>query len=197
MKMAKPNVISKEDLIKYAMECLVDVGIEKFTLKSVAEAAGVTQGTVYYHFRTKEQLLLHIVQNICERSWAEISQQSTQFKISGAIESAKSRCSYDSFFHKLFFTLVVSSLNNEKIRSQLGELVLSENDALTKNLSALWPKSPIEGVTLETWGIIINAIVDGLALQALVRKDFPVEKTYKELEQLFNGLNRLLAEGVE
>lgn len=195
--MAKPNVISKEDLIKYAMECLVDVGIEKFTLKSVAEAAGVTQGTVYYHFRTKEQLLLNIVQNICERSWVEISQQSTQFKINRAIESAKSGCSYDSFFHKLFFTLVVSSFNNEKIRSQLGEMILSENNALTKNLSVLWPKSPLEGVTLETWGIIINAIVDGLALQALVRKDFPVEKTYKELEQLFNGLNRLLDEGVE
>lgn len=193
--MAKPNVIRKGDLIKSAKECLVNNGLEKFTLRSVADVAGVTQGTIYYHFRTKEQLLLDIVQDICESSWSEISQQSNQYILSQATESAKSRCSYDSFFHKLFFTLVVSGFNNEKIRNQLGEITRSENNALTKNLLNLWSKSPIDGVSVETWGIFINAIVDGLALQALVQKDFPVEKTYEELERLFKGLTHLLNEG--
>ncbi|KQL53923.1 TetR family transcriptional regulator [Heyndrickxia shackletonii] len=193
--MAKPNVISKGDLIKSAKECLVNNGIEKFTLRSVAELAGVTQGTVYYHFKTKEQLLLDIVQDICESSWSAISQQSNQYIVSQAIESAKSRCSYDSFFHKLFFTLVVSSFNNEIIRGQLGEITLSENNALTKNLLNVWSKTPIEGVSMETWGILINAIVDGLALHALIQKDFPVEKTYDELEHLFKSLTQLLDEG--
>lgn len=86
-------------------------------------------------------------------------------------------------------------INNEKIRSQLGEIILSENNALTENLSNLWSKSPIDGVTLETWGVLFNAIVDGLALQALLQKDFSVEKTYEELEQLFKGLGRLLIVG--
>lgn len=192
--MAKPNVISKKDLIKSAKECLVNNGIEKFTLRSVAELAGVTQGTIYYHFRTKEQLLLDVVQEICESSWSEITEQSNQYIISEAIKSAKSRCSYDSFFHKLFFTLVVSSFNNEKIRTQLGELAQFENDALTKNLVNLWSKSPIDGVSLATWGILLNAIVDGLALQALIQKDFPVEKTYEELERLFKSLSQFLNE---
>ncbi|WLR52495.1 TetR/AcrR family transcriptional regulator [Bacillus tianshenii] len=193
--MAKPNVISKGDLIKSAKECLVNNGIDKFTLRSVAELAGVTQGTIYYHFKTKEQLLLDIVQDICESSWSEISQRSNQYIISQAIESAKSRCSYDSFYHKLFFTLVVSSFNNIKIRSQLGELTQFENDELAKNLLNLWSKSPLDGVSVETWGILINAIVDGIALQAMVQKDFPVEKTYEELERLFIVFTQLLNEG--
>lgn len=192
--MAKPNVINKEELIKSAKECLVSNGIDKFTLRAVAELAGVTQGTIYYHFKTKEQLLLDIVQDICESSWSEISQQSNQYIISQAIASAQSRCSYDSFYHKLFFTLVVSSLSNEKIRGQLGELIQSENNAMTKNLLNLWSKSPFDGVSLETWGIIINSIVDGIAMQALVQKDFPVTKTYEELERLLKGLTHLLNE---
>lgn len=192
--MAKPNVIRKGDLIKSAKECLVNNGIDKFTLRSVAEMAGVSQGTIYYHFKTKEQLLLDIVQDICDNSWAEISQQSNQYIISQAIESAKSRCSYDSFFHKLFFTIVVSSFSNEKIRGQLGELIQSENNAMTNNLLNLWSKTPIDGVSIETWGVLINAIVDGLALQALAQKDFSVEKTYEELDQLFKGLTSLLSE---
>lgn len=188
--MAKPNVISKGDLIQCAKECLVERGIEKFTLRAVAEKAGVTQGTVYYHFKTKEQLLLDIVEDICENSWQEIS-QSNEFIIRKAIESAKSRCSYDSFFHKLFLTLVVAGFNNEKIRGQLGEIIFTENNALAKNLSRLWSSSPIEGVSFETWAIFFNAIVDGLALQALLQKDFPVEKIYEEFEQLFKGLSHL------
>lgn len=192
--MAKANVISKNDLIKYAKECLATNGIEKFTLRSVAEMAGVTQGTIYYHFRTKEQLLLAIVQDISKNSWAEISQKSNQYIISEAIASAKNRCSYDSYFHKLFSALLVSSFNNEKMRMQLGEIVSNENNTLTQNLSKFWPKSPIDGVSLETWGILLTAIVDGLALQALLQKDFPVEKTYEEVEQLFKGLSNLLYE---
>lgn len=188
--MAKPNVISKRDLISYAKECLVERGIEKFTLRAVAEKAGVTQGTVYYHFKTKEQLLLDTVEDICENSWQEIS-QSNEFIIKKAIESAKSRCSYDSFFHKLFLTLVAAGFNNEKIRGQLGEIIFTENNALAKNLSKLWVSSPIEGVSFETWAIFFNAIVDGLALQALLQKDFPVEKIYEEFEQLFKGLSHL------
>jgi AcrR family transcriptional regulator len=186
--MAKPNVIKKDDLVTYAKECLVETGIEKFTLRAVAEMAGVTQGTVYYHFRTKEQLLLDIVQDMCETSWDEISQSNDYHE---ALDSAKSRCSYDSFYHKLFFTLTASSFTNSKIRNQLGDIIFSENNALSRNLSALWEESPIKGVSLETWGILMNAMVDGLALQALLQKNFPVEKTYKELGELFNGLNQL------
>ncbi|MFO1445094.1 TetR/AcrR family transcriptional regulator [Bacillus sp. Bva_UNVM-123] len=189
--MAKPNVVNKEDLIKYAKECLVDKGIEKFTLRAVAETAGVTQGTIYYHFRTKEQLLLDIVQNICETSWQEISQRNDHM-IDHAIASAKSRCSYDSHFHKLFFSLVASSFNNVEIRGKLAEIIITENEALTGNLSNLWTDTPIEGVSLETWGILLNAIVDGLAVQALLQKDFPIEKTYKEFAQLISGLNNLV-----
>ena len=190
--MAKPNVVSKEDLIKYAKECLVDKGIEKFTLRAVAEMAGVTQGTIYYHFRTKEQLLLDIVQDICETSWQEISQRNDKM-IEHAIASAKSRCSYDSHFHKLFFSLVASSFNNVEIRGKLAEIIMTENEALTGNLSNLWTDTTIEGVSLETWGILLNAIVDGLALQALLQKDFPIEKTYKEFAQLISGLNNLVS----
>lgn len=188
--MAKPNVISKNDLIKSAKKCLVKNGIEKFTLRAVAEMAGVTQGTVYYHFRTKEQLLLDIVKDICDSSWNEIS-KSDENIIQQAIESAKSRCSHDSFFHKLFLTLVVSGFHHDKIREQLEGIILKENKALAENLLKIWPSSPIKGISLDTWAIFLNAVVDGIALQALLSKNFPVEKTYAELEKLFIALSGL------
>ncbi|MFL0363601.1 TetR/AcrR family transcriptional regulator [Pseudobacillus sp. 179-B 2D1 NHS] len=187
--MAKPNMISKEKLIQLAKECLADKGIEKFTLRSVAEKAEVTQGTVYYHFRTKEQLLLDIVKDVCDRSWNEVAQEEDVIK--QALESAKSRCGSDSFYHKLFFTLIAAGLNNEKIKEQLGSVLEQENKALAGNLTKIWAQSPVTGVSLEGWGVLFNAIVDGIALQALMIKNFPVEKAYEGLEQLVALLSNL------
>ena len=42
--MAKPNVISKEELIEAAKACIVENGLEKLTLKMVADKAKVTAG---------------------------------------------------------------------------------------------------------------------------------------------------------
>ncbi len=194
--MAKPNVINKSVLISSAKECIVENGIENFTLRSVADKAEVTQGTIYYHFRTKEQLLIEIVQDICESTWNELSKKDEMI-IKEALQSAKSRCSYDSFFHKLFFSLVAASFNNEKIREQLGEILSLENKALYKKLSSTWIKSPISGVNNDTWGILFNAIIDGIALQTILQKDFPVDNVYDQLERLIIGLNSLSIGGKE
>ncbi|TCZ79888.1 TetR/AcrR family transcriptional regulator [Paenibacillus albiflavus] len=136
-------------------------------------------------------MLLELVQDSCATSWEKLS-ENHEFCISDAIQSAKSRCTHDSFYHKLFFTLFVSSLNNTNIRNQLEQIIQSENKTLSAQLARLWPASPVEGVTLETWGVLLNAIVDGLAVQALIHKDFPVDTIYGEVETLFRGLSSMM-----
>lgn len=188
--MAKPNIINKRVLIQSAKQCIGENGIENFTLRSVAAKANVTQGTLYYHFRTKDQLLLEIVQDICESTWKELSQKD-EIIIKEALNSAKSRCTHDSFFHKLFLSLVTASFNNDKMREQLGEILSLENEALYKSISSKWKTSPVNGVDIETWALLFNAMIDGIALQALLKKDFPVEKTYDQLEKVIKRLNFL------
>ena len=67
----------------------------------------------------------------------------------------------------------------------------AENHALSENLLKIWPESPVEGVSMEAWGIMFNAMVDGLAMQALLQKDFPVKKVYQEFEQVIKALTNL------
>ena len=64
--MAKPNVVNKQKLLEAAKESITEHGMEKLTLKAIAENAKVTQGTVYYHFKTKEQLLLEVTESFCK-----------------------------------------------------------------------------------------------------------------------------------
>lgn len=188
--MAKPVGVAKSDLLFAAKQCLVDNGIEKFTLKAVAEQANVTQGTIYYHFKTKEQILLAIIQSICENSWNELLAKDQQL-LQNALQSAKSRYENDAFYHKLFFTLIVLGFNNPPIKKQIGQILSNENESLFEGLSKLWEKSPIEGVSMATWSIFFNALIDGIALQVMMNDDFPVDLFYEELEKILSTLNQL------
>ena len=145
--------------------------MEKLTLKAVAESAQVTQGTVYYHFKTKDQLLLEVTESFCKASWEQIGKD---VQLEKALQSAESRCVKDSMYHHLFFQLVASGLQNDAMKDKIGELlqyVLNEivGDNMTSQIS------------IETWSVLCNALIDGLALQALFNPSFSSDKVYGDL----------------
>ncbi|WP_284643535.1 TetR/AcrR family transcriptional regulator [Paenibacillus silviterrae] len=184
--MAKPNVITKLDLLSAAQQCMSDKGLEQITLKAVAEQAGVSQGTVYYHFRTKEQLLIELVEHLCDSSWEAM--QAGGITLEEVLQSAQSRCSYDSVYHRLFFTALASGLHMESSRRSLSDLLAKENRHLTGILSSAWKQSPVEGMSLEQWGMLMNAMIDGLAVQALLDKEFPQQELFEALRHLLHDL---------
>ncbi len=194
--MAKPNGISKQELIESAKRCIRDKGIDKLTLKAVAEGAGVTQGTVYYHFKTKELLLFEIVQSLCDASWkavhpAQAAGEDRHTSSVQALAGARERAAYQSFYHTVFFSLVAHSLRNEEMLKQLSRLLEKENAQAAELLAGWLPASARSVMSLESWGILANALIDGLALQALINPDFKSEKIYAELSAL---LARMTAE---
>lgn len=192
--MAEPNRVKKKDLIESAKRCIAEKGIQKLTLKTVGEGAGVSQGTVYYHFKTKEQLMIEIVHDICQSSWEDLAQIHKDAKekgenwIQSALSSAYERNTKESYFHHLFLSLVVIALNNEKMRGQIGELLTYENKALQQHIeSAIGTedgKNELYGISSKVWGILFNALIDGLAIQALMNDDINMEEVYKSLESL-------------
>ncbi|MDF2988199.1 MAG: hypothetical protein K0R50_3709 [Eubacterium sp.] len=48
----------RAEAINAALECICEVGIEKFTLDMVAEKTGSSKGIVSYYFKSKKQLIL-------------------------------------------------------------------------------------------------------------------------------------------
>jgi len=50
-------------------------GYSNTSLESIAEEAGFTKGAIYYHFKTKEALLLHVINSITERSIVKAAAQ--------------------------------------------------------------------------------------------------------------------------
>ncbi|GLV63803.1 TetR family transcriptional regulator [Bacillus mycoides] len=186
--MAKPNVVNKQKLLEAAKEIIAEHGMEKLTLKAVAENAKVTQGTVYYHFKTKDQLLLEVTESFCKASWEQIGRD---VQLEKALQSAKSRCVKDSMYHHLFFQLVASGLQNDAMKDKIGELLHYENQELKRVLDKKVGGAITSQISAETWSIVCNALIDGLALQALFNQSFSTERIYDDLSLLLETFMRL------
>ena len=107
--------------------------------------------------------------------------------VSEVLSAAKERSRPDHFFHRLFLSLVVFSFHHDEIKQELGQLLLFENKALTEKLQELMAskrgdshtkgdgvqpaQDRLMGVSTETWAILMNALIDGLAIQSLVSPD--------------------------
>ncbi|MDQ0300593.1 AcrR family transcriptional regulator [Salibacterium salarium] len=188
--MAEPNVVTKEDLVESAKRCIVEKGINKLTLKSVGEGAGVTQGTVYYHFKTKDKLMIEIVNDMCESSWNHLENVNKESKDQGfkwiktALQSAYERHTKNSFYHHLFLSLITTGLNNDDVRGQMGDLLKYENEVLQKQIQSFIGTDELYGISTEIWSVLWNALIDGLAIQTLMVEDLDIEKVYEGIELL-------------
>ena len=57
---------TKEHLMLAALETFYQKGIARTSLNEIAQAAGVTHGALYWHFKNKEDLFDALFQRICD-----------------------------------------------------------------------------------------------------------------------------------
>ena len=55
---------TREEILAGAREVLLRHGYERFTIRRVADAAGITVGNLTYHFPSKRQLLISLIQRL-------------------------------------------------------------------------------------------------------------------------------------
>jgi len=62
------------ELLDAALTVFAAKGYSSTTLDEIAEAAGVTKGTIYHYFSTKEELLLRAIEHYQERAFARLDE---------------------------------------------------------------------------------------------------------------------------
>jgi AcrR family transcriptional regulator len=61
------NVDTRHRILDTAIKVSVDQGIKGLTIDNVAKAVGLSKGGVFYHFKTKEDLLVGMVNHIIDQ----------------------------------------------------------------------------------------------------------------------------------
>src|SRR2546430_4260126 len=59
--------ISRDKILQAAFTRLSSQGYENTSIKEIAEEAGVAQGLVHYYFKSKQQLVLAVLMDVCAK----------------------------------------------------------------------------------------------------------------------------------
>lgn len=197
--MAKTINIDPREIIGAARVCLQQKGLGATTLKDVAEEAGVTQGTVYYHFKTKEELMSAVIQasvdqfiDRVDRAWD--SSADPLVKIKSAIRVAGDAYGKDDNFHRLFYNMVALGLHNEKAAEEFSRLIRAVQIMIEQHCQEIQELAINTRIPPEHLSRIILAVINGLALQSIFNKDMDLDGVYDSyitmLELLVQDANR-------
>lgn len=111
----------REKIIKAAIDAFSKYGFDRTRMDDVAKTADLSKGTIYLHFKSKEDLFYAI----CENNIAEAKQQiSTMFAKKEDLVSEIERF-YDVFRNKktanerVFFETIAESARNAELRKAL------------------------------------------------------------------------------
>jgi AcrR family transcriptional regulator len=111
----------REKIIKAAIDAFSKYGFDRTRMDDVAKTADLSKGTIYLHFKSKEDLFYAI----CENNLAEAKQQiSTMFAKKEDLVSEIERF-YDVFRNKktanerVFFETIAESARNAELRKAL------------------------------------------------------------------------------
>jgi AcrR family transcriptional regulator len=66
----------KELIVEAAAHLFSDKGFKDTSIAELSAITGVAEGTIFYHFKSKEHLLLHILDELHEKIEAEIEELS-------------------------------------------------------------------------------------------------------------------------
>jgi len=173
-------------ILDAAKRVLIDEGVSKFTIGRIAKKAGVTKGTLLYHFHDKDQLLSHLMDEYVDHLEEKLEEGMAAAKASGrygenADETVAGFLEWyrrfrreDASYTAFGTTILAMSAENDAIRRRAEEWY--------ESLFAKLRTSQCENAV----GIVL--LLEGLFflrhMRLDVTKDDEVEKILKNAERL-------------
>ncbi|KJS68365.1 MAG: hypothetical protein JL50_05655 [Peptococcaceae bacterium BICA1-7] len=187
--MAKKVNISPGDIVRAARICIQENGFSATTLRDVAARAGVTQGTVYYHFKTKEELIAAVMDLTNSENLAAIEtvmdrSVDVHSKIGTVMDVTREVYGRNEEFRKLFFNLAALALHNERASEEftlLGRKTISIIESMCQKVYEE------QTIPFNHMASILTAVVTGLALQSMFLKEIDIDAVYGSFSKILQN----------
>ena len=162
---------TREDLLEAARQVFADGGYSRATIDDITNTVGVSKGAYYFHFESKEDILVALVEE-----WAEdVSEQVKELTKTGRLERAGLRPIIDRLLGVGGATwrprLVLEFLSQAEQNERVGEALVRAQDAWRTATSKFVSRARRaglveEGLSPDATAAALLAIRDGLMVQA-------------------------------
>lgn len=187
--MAAPRKENVKDIIMNATEELLqENSLADISLASIAKAAGISKGTLYYHYKVKEDILLDITDRYLDEQWNDL--------IKWTEDKGK-----DTSLHRLIKYVIERSINisgprihllynacigNEEISGMLLERYKKFQRIISKKIAE---RIGDENADYIAWACLL--ISDGLIVQeGLKNKELDIDEFIRKTDSFVKGMQK-------
>lgn len=161
----------KEKILQAAVDSFSQTGYDRTKMEDIAKRLGLSKGTIYLYFKSKEDLFVAI----CEHNIRESDKEDAGFFIKKENVASDAEQIYDNIRKReqgndrVMLEMVAESARNPKLRKSMYELHLKIHDHVMQNV-----KSKIEDGYLRkdadaaSLAIALVALYDGLAVNRML-----------------------------
>ena len=170
---------TREKILQAAFTVLSRDGYENASIKEIAEEAGVAQGLVHYYFKSKQLLVLAVLNYVCRE--IELDEAQGAAGALAAFDFAKRALRDQVAMHALYVELIGVGLHDAEIGEGVRQFIRNDRQKVERIATTVFAEreqdpSPARGLAGAVWGAILGIIV-----QSLVDKEFNADEAVDAL----------------
>lgn len=180
----------KQQLIDIALEQFATVGYTKTKISDIVALAGVSQGTFYWHFKSKEEIALYILERGNQQILQMISLgfQNTRVPVEQSVNSSTRL--FEALFHfaeenRFFTMLLFKGLSSEELlQQQILRIKKNMEEAFVHNIQQAQKFHMIaEHKNPKVLAVFIMSLIEGVLSRWVDHEAAFQELTLEELVQ--------------
>lgn len=115
----------EKNILKVSTRLFLNQGYDKTTIRQIAEASGIGRGHLYYYFKKKEDILIHIFKQILNKIYDDVIESSDD-KTEVILSYATIQCiyTYTLVFNEKLFRIYIEGSSIEIVRRAAQNILI-------------------------------------------------------------------------
>ena len=169
---------TRAKILTAAFTVLSREGYENTSIKDIAEQAGVAQGLIHYYFRSKQLLVLAVLEFVCEKVEHGLEGEAGAME---AFEHTKTMFRESRDSNALYIQLIGVSLHDSVIGPGVRDFIRTSRDGIEEQARQVLAERevdprPARGIASVVWAAIL-----GIMIQSLVDPEFDADEAVDTL----------------
>lgn len=187
-KREERKALSRQKLLESAAKCFAQKGYDGCSVADIAAEAGMSQGNLYIHFTSKEELFKTMIQQEHGDAAEKMRRAAAKNPSLQFILDSLHKCIRDVGFpvdHRLWTEILAVSARNESIRAAFLASDRIMRDAFVELLKKTAERGEVDkNLDFEAVSIWIYALVDGLIARVADDAAFDFKQQIKTFDFL-------------
>ena len=178
----------RKQLIDAAYNVFVNRGYANASVKDIAQEAGITAGLVHYYFKSKEDLLISVQNEVQKQYQIQYDGWRNDDSLTPAkvLLEIKSRAESNPDWYRWRYEIYSLALKNDRLKQEAATILRSGRDSLSEPLTHL----AVQPATADALAGVLLACFDGLALQKILDDRFDLDGAYQVLLECLDAYLR-------